>query len=185
LDEKQLIEKLEYAGINVSLFGTGSAKTLGHLLSEVNSGECKLESRGKRLVRVVELLGVDVYYQHTSPSQGRLRLIEMEQVFIDGRTRRRNLSTTLGEKLESGEKPNKKAVRRAITQELGIQGNLEIRRPWFNSSKETRPTLSYPGLECGYTTYKFEVFLNNDQYNPEGYEEKQWDKTTYFKWTKG
>jgi hypothetical protein len=65
--EKVTIEKLkiqlEEAGIDVTSWGTGKAKTLDNLLAEVKGGETVLEtSDDGELLRVVVVGGADLYY---------------------------------------------------------------------------------------------------------------------------
>lgn len=45
-------------------------------------------------------------------------------------------------------------------------------------------SLSYPGLTSKYKGHQFTCYLTEQQFNPEGYIEKQEDKSTFFTWVK-
>jgi hypothetical protein len=48
--------------------------------------------------------------------------------------------------------------------------------------QQIRDSNSYTGLLTGYCRYFYKVILTDEQYNQNGYIEKQGDKITYFKW---
>jgi len=173
-----LLERLESAGIDVSTWGEGTAKTVEHLLAEVKNRECVLtdESDGSILRKVV-VAGADVYY--TKPNGRKYRLVESRQVFKDGREREREYATSVAEKIFIGEDP-KVAVIRGIKEELGIEGSMNPVK--ISQEETTRISKSYPGLLTYYMSYIFKVVLDDSQFNPEGYVEKQSDKQTYFSW---
>ncbi len=170
--------RLYEAGIDTSSWGKGAAKTLNHLWRELEKGEAFLEpDKDGQLLRKVIVSGADVFY---SSSDGRrYRLKEDRQVFTDGRVRRRDLGFAVSEKLGLGEEPEEGMVR-GIREELGIEGDVSLKQ--VAADEQTRESRSYPGLRSQYTRYLFRVQLNSDQFRPEGYIEKQPDKTTYFVW---
>jgi hypothetical protein len=69
---------------------------------------------------------------------------------------------------------------RGIKEELGIEGDLSLRE--IGIEEETTDSPSYPGLKSHHIYHNFEVSLNDQQFNPDGYIEDQEDKTTYFIW---
>src|SRR3989338_6776847 len=87
MTKAELVGILLAGGINVSLYGLGKAKTLDHLLREVESGEAELrKDETGRLPRVPRVAKGEVLYR--TPAGG-LRLCEDRQVFTDCRERRR------------------------------------------------------------------------------------------------
>jgi hypothetical protein len=160
-------------------WGTGRAKTLKHLLGELMSGEARLESDGTgRLRRILELVGVDVFYQ--APDGTLHRLKEDRQVFTDGRIRRRDtLPTSLSEKMHPGENPEK-AVSRALEEELRIKAQAGVHAAGLRV--EDQSSESFPGLQTTYHIRDFVALLPTTAYVPDGYFEVQPDKTTYFVW---
>ncbi len=171
---KQLID----AGIDISSWGTGRAKTLVHLQNEIESGEIILVTgKNGELLRKVAIGGADIYYQ--SPNGKKYHLKEDRQVFKDGRERRRNLEQAVSEKMKLGEDP-RIAIIRGIQEELGIRGEINLVATGTDKQKITSP--SYPGLESQYILHKFRVVLTEEQFNSEGYREDQSDKSTYFVW---
>src|SRR3989344_1053569 len=88
MTEDSLRALLAAHGVLFATWGQGKAKTLTHLLQELERGECHFEPAQADfpLVRRVEGVRIDVFYD--APS-GRQRLIEERQVFNDGRARRR------------------------------------------------------------------------------------------------
>ncbi|MCX6721553.1 MAG: NUDIX domain-containing protein [Candidatus Staskawiczbacteria bacterium] len=180
--KNEVVALLAQYNIPTEKWGTGSAKTLDHLVKEVVDGETVLEvDESGELVRKISVAFVDVYYDDATTGK-KLILVEEKQVFKDGRERRREPKASLAEKIKPGETPDQDAVRRAIQEELGISGPIpaaEKRR-----EENTKETGSYPGLKMDAMEYYFDVELNSEQYNPEGYVEHQEDKDTYFKWVK-
>lgn len=107
---------LDQFAIDTSRWGMNGAKTIEDLVVEIAAGESRLEECGGELVRVTTSLGVDVFVR----IYGKTYLLkEKVQVFADGYECRRNLSTSLGEKLLPGEDIIA-AVRRALKEELGV-----------------------------------------------------------------
>ena len=170
--------QLEGAGISTSEWGKGEAKTLRHLVQELQEGECSLiaDEQGA-LTRTVVVGGANVLY---TSSEGQLfQLIEEKQVFNDGRERKRDLGSAVSEKMKPGEDPTQAMVR-GIREELGISGDISI--SYEGHSEKTILSPSYPGLLSRYLNHKFTVTLQDSQFNPHGYVEVQSDKSTYFVW---
>lgn len=165
-------------GIPVDIWGQGAAKTIGHLLREVNDGETVLTQRGKELLRQVEFAAVNVIYRN-----GRevYELVEDRQEFRDGRVRRRDTGSSVSGKIQPGENP-KDAAERALREELCITGRVNLKGD--NKSEEIKESPSYPGLRTQYLRFSFQAELSGDQFSPDGYVEDQLDKTTYFVWQK-
>jgi len=111
-----LRQQLKSAGIDISQWGTGQAKTLAHLQKEIESGETILVTGKKgELLRKVVVGGADVYY--VSPDGKKYLLKEDKQVFKDGRERRRDLEQAVSEKMKPDENPRDTMIR-------GIKENL-------------------------------------------------------------
>lgn len=155
-------------------FGTGKAKKISDLLEEINNGDCEFVISQKGLCRKVSVVRIKILYKD-------FILIEDRQVFKDGRERKRELSH-LGEKIHCDEEV-KTALKRACAEELGIESSLDYIS--CGVEKETRYSSSYPGLKSEYLLYDFTVTLKDEQFNKEGYvekDEKGTGLTTYFKW---
>lgn len=115
---------LSSVGIEIFEWGSGVAKTVEHLYSEIQRGESVLV-RGEQgeIVRRVRIAGVDIYY--STPEGNILRLIEDRQVFPDGRVRRRDYDHAVSEKLKPEEEPLEGAIR-GIQEELGIISEIDV-----------------------------------------------------------
>lgn len=173
-----LQQQLKCAGIDVSGWGKGSAKTLEHLQREIESGETVLiTDKQGRLLRKVEVVSGNIFY--ISPDGKRYRLREYEQVFKDGRKRTRNLGEAVSEKMKPNEDPID-AMIRGVREELGIEGKISLTETGVDKQLLSSP--SYPGLQSQYIRHMFEVILNDQQFRPDGYVEEQDDKNTYFIW---
>lgn len=172
-----LLKKYE---IPVELWGTGKSKTIGHLLDELQNKECYLEEKDSLLTRYIEFVGIKVYY--TDENDQRWQLKEERQEFTDGRLRRRNIPSSVSEKMKSGEDPLIAAIR-GIREELGI----EIRGHQLSKYSDLHydgGSVSYPGLDTKYKGHRFVCNLTKQQFNPNGYIEVQSDKKTFFVWIK-
>lgn len=179
IDFDTLFYHLADANVPLLLYGTGGAKTVQHLLSEIHDGESLLSVDAKgNIYREVEVLWLDVFCKLSNSEIYTLR--EDRQEFQDGRVKRRNLDSSLGEKLKPGEDPQE-AVGRVLAEELGIQSSTEA--TYFMSHDQTTLTPdTYPGLETDYTFYKYAAIISEDDFESEGYKEVHADKTNYYVW---
>jgi len=176
--EEEFQNYLKNFGIPVEIWGRGDAKAVSHLMREVVDGETVLIPEDRELLRQIRCVAVNVIYRD---GKYVYKLVEDRQEFSDGRVRKRKTESSISEKIRPGEKA-KKAAERAIREELGITGQVNL--SGGKESKEIRESPSYPGLKTQYLRYNFNVKLNQDQFSPDGYVEKQDDKTTYFVWKK-
>ena len=177
--EKELSDKLTEFEVPIDTWGQGQAKTVKHLFDELQHEECHIEDRGGFLVRYLEFVGVRIFYKK---GEEILYLKEDRQEFNDGRTRKREMPSSVSEKMKFGENPQLAAIR-GIKEELGIYVKPEqlIKQRDLNYRGGS---LSYPGLTSKYKGHQFTCYLTEQQFNPEGYIEKQEDKSTFFTWVK-
>jgi hypothetical protein len=164
--------------VDINLFGVGKAKTLDHLLKEVNSGEAELTKCNGELLRRLSVLNITVLAQHKAD---RYRLIEDRQIFKDGRERRRQLSASLSEKLQEDE-GLLAACKRALKEEIGV--SVYTHTTNATTSVERVESPSFPGITTEYNLSHVEVLIDPSEYRKDGYTEEQKDKTTYFVWLK-
>ena len=177
IDIKTILEK---HGISTKSWGTGSAKTIEHLQKELNSGESILIDNEGVLIRQITVLYIDVFCEFNGSV---FRLKEDKQVFIDGRERKRDyLTCSMAEKLKANETPDKKAVARAISEELGVNLLKSIKFGDVEIKEQESP--SYPCLNTKLTIHKLIVELDESEFKPNGYVEVQEDKSTFFVWDK-
>jgi hypothetical protein len=178
--EERLRLKLKEYNIPVDQWGTGNAKTVKHLYNEILEKESIIEEEGGYLVRYIEFVGGRIY--HTDDENQRWVLKEDRQEFKDGRTRRRNMPSSVSEKMKFGEDPTLSAVR-GIEEELGIKINESqlIKRRDLNYDGGST---SYPGLKTRYKGHQYTCHLEKEQFDPRGYIEVQEDKSTFFLWQK-
>ena len=180
INRERLVSNLTETSARLDEWSTGNAKTIDHFLSEINCGESKvLITENKEVKRHVGVVAVEVIY--ISKQQAIVYgLREDRQEFNDGRTRRRSLSTTLGEKIKPGEEPDE-AAQRALKEELDIDtGCFELKE--FRSRCEVHESESYPGVTTYCDSYPYIAIIDDEAYNPDGYVEKQADKTKYYVW---
>lgn len=163
--------------IPVDVWGTGPAKTVGHLLKEIKSRECNLIEVDGELIREIYMVSVNVFYED---SFGTFKLKEEKQIFKDGRAKKRSLESSLSEKIKSNEIPVDGIIR-GISEELNLSISPDQVRE-IAKFKESRESNSFPGLSTVYNGTRFSCRLNRNQYNPNGYIEIQEDKTVYFVW---
>jgi hypothetical protein len=177
---EELTNKLKEYSIPVEEWGTGEAKNVEHLLDEIRGEECDVEDRGGYLIRSIEFVGVRIY--HKDKDNVTWVLKEDKQEFKDGRTRRRNMPSSVSEKMKFGEDSLISAIR-GIKEELGVgvEGHqlIKMRDLFYNGGSQ-----SYPGLRTRYKGHQFTCFFNDDQFDENGYIEVQKDKSTFFKWFK-
>ena len=176
MQREELIALLRRHRVPLETWGTGDAKTLDHLLKELAAGECALSVQDGRIIRYAEGAVIDVY---CNGPDGSLKLVEDRQVFRDGRTKRRNLDTSIGEKMTPAEDPES-AARRALAEELGITAPLVV-TALHTRRKGPVPSVAFPGLTTIYDMHAFAVTLPRELVRPE-YVEEQEDKSTYFVW---
>ena len=164
-------------------WGRGKAKTIRHLLDEIENGECELVERRsryfpfrKQLVRVLRVLVIRI-----SRNDGYV-LVETERYFNDGRDITRPLDASLAEKMFPHERARSAAVR-ALQEELQIFLHAD-EYPLLLPGGETRGFASsthFPGL---LTDRRVQIvnFKMPQKYVHDEYREVQKDKTTVFGW---
>ena len=178
VDMDTILEKLREAKIPVDEYGRGTAKTVEHLLSEINEGEAVLTiDQDGKTHRTVGVVWVDVF---CALSNGKIyRLKEDRQEFKDGRVKVRNLDSSIGEKMKPSETTNE-AIVRALSEELGI---VDIETTYDSGYEErTSYTDTFPGIESTYKMHKFAAIIPETAFTADGYIENQHDKTNYYAW---
>ncbi len=169
------------SGVDISNWGQGTAKPVEKLQKEIDEGECVLMKNEKgELIRKVSLACVYVYYKNSDGKTFVLK--EDRQVFKNGSIGKRTLQNSVTEKMKAGETPLE-AAKRGLMEELGITEDFNLKY-LEQIEDESEITSSYRGLKSERIKEMFEVTLNDNQYSPDGYQEIQEDKTTYFKWEK-
>ena len=152
-------------------WGVGTAKTLDHLVLEIDKGETRLNG----VFRAIRTVAIDVICD-------KQKLREVCQVFSDGRIRKREFEFgSVCEKLNGGETPLQ-GLWRGLEEELGIKYNSQIRFKYIEEKTMIFVSNSYPGLVTRNTQSRFRVKLPREFYRVDGYFERQSDKTTYFEW---
>jgi hypothetical protein len=86
--------------IPIQYWGTGNAKTIEHLLDEIDNEECIIKDEGGYLVRYIEFVGIRMLYKDKDNVTWLLK--EDRQEFKDGRIRRRDMQSSVSEKMKSG-----------------------------------------------------------------------------------
>jgi hypothetical protein len=176
----ELEDLLVQAGFDTSTWGTGKTKSVSDLWNEIVEGETVMMRDGESIVRVVHVIGIDVFYEKDGVRQV---LVEKEQVWHDGSGRRRSrtLPMSMAEKMLPTDKSAFSAASRGVSEELGITANvlpLNNGEPFLIQ----RVSDSYPGLSCENWSYAFVQTVDDSEYNPEGYVEDNGVKTTTFVW---
>ena len=176
IDKAAIADRLLAFGIDLSLWGEGGAKTLDHLVREIECGEAELVECNGELTRRITALGIDVCCR---TADGMKILRQSHQEFRDNRVRESHISTSIGEKLKPGEDETE-GVMRALREELGIDGIVTAGR--VGEELLERPSRSYPGLSTKLRLIAYAVLIDPGNYNPDGFKECQDDKITYFVW---
>lgn len=178
---------LDDAGFPLAEWGEGPTKTYQELWQELADGESELicpetfEARDEygEIVRQTNVLGIDIFAEIDDELY---RLREDKQVFKDGRgERRRNLITSIAEKIKQDE-DHDEAVVRAVAEELGVTNILQAEEGEATELWQT--TATYPQLPSKLNIYKYSVTIAPEDFRPEGYMEDQPTKQNFFVWDK-
>lgn len=182
-EKSKLVNLLTQYNIPIEDWGIGEAKTIEHLLQEINSGETILveKTESQELIRKFSFLSITILCTYSGTTY---RLYEAKQIFTDGRTRERRLDGSIGEKIKLDETDITKSIGRALSEELGIHEDFEIKSDEIKHSTEEAGSQSYPGLKSLRERFDAVVEIKPSQFDPDGYTEVQQDKTTYFAWEK-
>lgn len=175
----ELINKLKSCDIPCDLWGTGQSKTVRYLLKELEEKECYLEEKDGLITRYIEFVGIKVFFRKDDGEV--LKLKEDRQEFNDGRSRKRNMPSSVSEKMKAGEDPLSSAVR-GVKEELGIDID-ESQLQKYSDLYYDGGSLSYPGLITKYKGHRYVCYLTPEQFEPNGYVEIQEDKKTFFTWS--
>ena len=109
--EEQLTKCLSDEGVDVSAWGSGSAKRVSDLLHEIQKKESELVKEDGRLIRCLRVAKLRIQRPDSTEY-----LRETKQIMPDGRVRARH-DEKPGEKMEADEDPLEAAVR-GIKEEL-------------------------------------------------------------------
>jgi len=171
-------ERMLQRHVDLSLFGKGKAKSLADLLEEVANGETTLSEENGRIVRRISVITINVFVDLNGD---RYCLVEDRQIFDDGRERRRNLPSSLSEKIHQNEDVLT-AVSRALQEEIGVnEFTLLIPNPHKRIERNESP--SFPGIFSEYTLHGVDVVISPSEYK-EKYQEREKDLVTHFKWVR-
>mmetsp|Transcript_82686 Transcript_82686/g.129196 ORF Transcript_82686/g.129196 Transcript_82686/m.129196 type:complete len:865 (-) Transcript_82686:307-2901(-) len=157
---EDLRTELKHFKVDTSNFGSGQAKSLENLLHELQSLECRLMLRNKKVIRVVDLLLLRL----RTPN-GKI-LIEESQTFKDGRSREvKRLPGVMRQAGGSGVETARSEIDRLLANELGttsevIKVNLQLFDPTQEITSKVESSQSYPGLESVYRKTFFEAVVN-------------------------
>lgn len=177
-----LREFLNSHGIDTSGWGQGITKSLDRLLGEINEGECEvaINDDGKAK-RVLETCSVDIYYKDDNGTIWKLR--EQKQVLSSGTVKELTDTESIRGKMKSEENPGQ-AIKREIKEEIGVSDSGYDELKFLETKMHIGMPTTFPGLLSHYTQHHFETYLHKECFNPDGYIEKQPDKTIYFVWEK-
>jgi hypothetical protein len=169
---KELLESyLEDLDVPLAQWGTGDAKTIEHLLCEIDNLECSING----VVRRIQTVALDIFCK-------KMRLREDRQVFVDGRVRRRNFAFgSVGEKMRLGE-DLRTAIMRALDEELGFINPFGIKIVPSKNILMVDLSRSYPGLVTFNYQARMKIYISPKLFDEKGFIEVQSDKTTYFVW---
>lgn len=180
ISSDELLGYMIEADMPLLLYGKDGAKTINHLIDELREGESilSMDENGK-LYREVGVLWLNVLCK--MPNGAVYALREDRQVHRDGTVKRRQLLSSLGEKLKAQE-DSRDVVPRALAEELQV-GEEYINELYFQG--EDHDILipdTYPGLETQYKFFKYTAVIDEAAFRSEGYIEEQQDKTNYYLW---
>mmetsp|Transcript_118155 Transcript_118155/g.220931 ORF Transcript_118155/g.220931 Transcript_118155/m.220931 type:complete len:886 (-) Transcript_118155:140-2797(-) len=157
---EELRELLVSLEVDVVRFGEGKAKSLGQLLHELETHECRMLLRQKKAIRVIDLMVLRL----KSPS-GKY-LIEVNQKMADGREREvKRLPAVMRKAGGSGIDMARSEVARLLDQELSttprvVQVSMNVMDSMQDVVSSVETSASYPGLESVYRKSFFNAVIN-------------------------
>lgn len=168
---------LQSYNIDTSQYGTGDARGLDILLHQLQTGECKLITKNGQLMRVVNGVGIQVYYQDKGVN---LYLKETVQIFADGRVKKIDKPFSVSEKMFPDEDVII-AAKRGLLEEIGVMSELDLKN-LGSASFDPLPSKSFPGLVSQHHFHAFSAYLPEKEFVRAGYVEHQEEKENYFEW---
>lgn len=171
--DRHAIDYLSWSGEKNSAF-----KSVDYLFKEIQEKDCILVEKDNNLVRRLRVLALKVFFEDEA---GKYVLVEEKQEFSDGSKRIRKKWSSVAEKIKSDEKVDENLIKRALSEELGIQDCFRTKFLDVEVSQESNNP-SFPGILSEYPLYKYEIYLEKNVFNKDGYIEKQDGLTTYFAW---
>ena len=175
---QEVVDLLARHDIDTSMWGTGAAKSVSELAQEITEGESILVDDEAGLTRVVKGIGMDVFAEVNGE---RYILVEDRQELANGTIKRRELSTSLGEKTKIGESLND-VIARALAEELGIDISDAAVDITDHTTIGEHQSASYPGLATLTILRYVRVCIGPSQFVAEGYVELQPSKSVHFVW---
>jgi hypothetical protein len=176
-----LIDKLQKGNVPLYKWGTGTYKSLYDLIKEIDAGEAEVTLHyTNRVFRRIRTVLVDVYYK-PCPGDKTFYLVEESQTLANGKSRTRKQQCSVSETLKLDEIGNVDAVCRALLEELGISKGSSCKSSMRYTELPTE-SKSYPGIYRVAENFRFENYIWDFQYKPEGYTEVRDGITTKFVW---
>lgn len=177
-DSEALRLLLEDHGFDTSQWGVGATKPVEALWTEVEEGETEIIQLDGELVRRTYVAAINVTGRSADGTCYRLQ--EEKQVFKNGSERRRNLLTSLAEKIKPGEGTTE-ATLRALQEELGIV-TAPVSMADLGEQVLEKQSQTFGGIRTQLLLKIAEVEIAAQDFNPDGYVEHQPDKSVYFTW---
>ncbi len=180
---EDLAEFLRSRGIDIGKWtGQQGTKTLDHFFREIHEGEAQLaeiiRDEAKSALRLIMVGGAHIYH---CPANGTALFLREKYVenLSTGDKKDRKRSYAVGEKAKPGES-HRDAMIRGIREELQIRTTFGIAE--ISRDVRTEISASFPDLNTRYDERRFNVVLNAEQFNQDGYIETRDGKRIVFAW---
>jgi hypothetical protein len=145
---EELVDWLAASGVDTTEWDKGTSKSVANLWDEYVKGELIFQISPP--LRIVEVVQVTI-------ERNGLLLLEMEQEFVNGQRRSRELPPS--EKIKPGENCVEAAYR-CLCEELGLsRDQISIIEPDNSTKDSVVESLSYPGLNTRYTIHDVYAYV--------------------------
>jgi hypothetical protein len=179
--KEEVVHTLRKHNVSMQDWGTKSHRSLDDLVHYMTHDRLHFRN-GSSTSAVIDVHAVIAVILYRSRN-GYLELYEDRQVFPDGSVLERKGFNGIAETLKRSESL-RDGVRRCLAEEISFRDPLAYRLSECMAVelRDPVPSEKWPGITAVYHRYIFECKIPQKLYRPDGYVEKDGNRTIFFKW---
>lgn len=181
MNRTEIISMLDRHKVPWHTWGTGTSRTLEALCDYHEKDQLHFRNNTSPSI-IIEVQVAVVLVTHKFNRRW-VELFEDRQVFDNGEVLQRLNFNGLGETVRRNE-GFREAAARCLQEELSFNNprHYQLSERVRTEKRDPVPSEKWPGLMAAYHRHVFECVISRKIYRPDGYQERDGDRTIHFKW---